>query len=62
MKCPYDNKECDQINTSGMTKLKECSECKRYNYGIRLTGATPILAGIIDYIRLKKNENMRYHK
>lgn len=41
MKCPYDNKECDQIDTSGMTKLKKCEDCERYNHGARLTGAFP---------------------
>ena len=29
MKCPYDKKECNQVDTSGMTKLKECKDCKR---------------------------------
>ena len=32
--CPYDLKECDKINTSGMTKI-ECEKCSRYDHGIR---------------------------
>jgi len=41
MKCPYDLKECDQIDTSGMTMLKECKDCERHNDWIRPTGGLP---------------------
>ena len=47
MKCPYDLKGCDQVDTSGMTKLKECCDCERFNYGIRPT---------VDYFKKRKND------
>jgi hypothetical protein len=31
MACQYDGKSCDQIDTSGMTEIKQCSECSRFN-------------------------------
>ena len=40
MKCPYQIKmDCHYVNTSGMTKEKECSNCEFYDNGIRPTGA-----------------------
>lgn len=32
--CPYDLKSCDQLNTSGMSKI-DCEDCPRYDRGIR---------------------------
>lgn len=46
MKCPYDNKGCDGVDTSGMTKI-DCKNCYRYNNGVRATGATPVLEWIL---------------
>ena len=56
MKCPYKNIECIYVDTSGMSKTTECENCEHYNKGIRETGATPVLAWIIERIRslLKK--------
>ena len=50
MKCPYNDFNCNLINTSGMSKTTECYECEHYNLGVRATGATPILAKVIDSI------------
>ncbi len=45
MICSYDGLGCDQMNSSGMTQLVPCNECKRYidNNGVRATGALPYL-------------------
>lgn len=53
MKCPFENIECAYLETSGMTKPVECSKCEHYNKGIRKTGATPVLAWIVDKIQRK---------
>jgi|GEM_PF-6805570 len=37
MKCPYDNKKCNGVESSEM-HLIGCKNCKRYRYGVRLTG------------------------
>jgi len=50
MKCPYDSRiDCQFIDTSGMTKVRECEECPHFieEDRIRATGSTPVLAGII---------------
>lgn len=50
--CPYDLKRCSEINTATMIMYKSCSECKRYNHGIRPTGATPVLAWILKKLKI----------
>lgn len=50
MKCPYDNSDCTEIDTSGMTMLKNCKDCQSYNNGVSATGATPVLAWIVEQI------------
>jgi len=47
MKCPYDLKGCDKVNTSGMSMDIECKDCERFNYGIRSTGALPDRKGFL---------------
>lgn len=44
MKC-NDGKPCDQLDTSGMSQLKQCKDCPRYvdDNGVRATGALPEL-------------------
>lgn len=50
LKCPYNNFECKQLNTSGESQIKSCSECNYYEHGVRATGATPILAWLINLL------------
>jgi hypothetical protein len=57
MKCPFNNEvdcrtECIHVDTSSMTKIKECSECAYYGDGVQYTGATPCLGWLIDKIKL----------
>ncbi len=33
--CPYDLESCDYVDTSTMTIIIQCQDCKRYNKGIR---------------------------
>jgi len=48
MKCPYKHKQqCKQIDTSGMTMLRECNDCDWYCNGIIETGGAPILEWIL---------------
>lgn len=53
MRCPYEEIECAYLETSGMSKPVECSECEHYNNGIRPTGATPVFAWIIEKLKRK---------
>jgi len=53
MKCPYNSEiQCEYVDTAGMDKIKECEDCPHFveDNRIRATGATPILAYIIDNI------------
>jgi hypothetical protein len=34
-RCPYNNKECSHLNTSGMTGDIDCIDCEFYENGIR---------------------------
>ena len=54
MICPHINKACPYVNTSGMSKTKECNECKYYinKDGIRATGSMPILGWIVEKLNL----------
>ena len=51
MKCNYANIQCDYLDTSGMTVPIECYECEHYDIGIRETGATPVLAWIVEKLK-----------
>ena len=35
--CPYDDLGCVYIDTSGMSKLKECSDCEHYKNSVKTT-------------------------
>jgi hypothetical protein len=39
MKCPYNDFECDYIDTSGESVLLECYECCYFNKGVKATGS-----------------------
>jgi len=50
MKCPYKHKqECKQVDTSGVTMLKECKDCDWYSNGVRETGA---IVGFDEFLKL----------
>jgi hypothetical protein len=60
MKCPYVEIECAYLDTAGMNKPVECKDCTHYKEpdekGIIATGATPVLAWIVEKIRgIKEN-------
>jgi hypothetical protein len=43
MKCPFKyRKDCKEVDTSGMTKLKTCDVCDWFNNGVRESGGVII--------------------
>ena len=51
--CPHLGEmiDCTEVDTSGMTLLTPCEECKHYNHGVRPTGATPVLDWFVNLSR-----------
>lgn len=41
MKCRYVDFDCPYVNTSGMTRDKECEDCEHFKNRVRPTGALP---------------------
>jgi len=63
MKCPYNYRiDCQFIDTSGMTKVRECEECPHFigEDGIRATGSTPILSKLIDKLQSTEISLFKY--
>lgn len=46
MKCNYKKIECPYRDTGG-----DCESCEHYGKGIKETGATPVLAELIEMIK-----------
>lgn len=45
MKCPFQNFDCINVNTSGMTQEIDCVDCEHYDDGVQLTGGClPIIS------------------
>lgn len=55
-KCPYENIQCTEINTSGLTQLKPCKECEHYGDGIRPSRGVYGFSWIFRLMNIKKKK------
>jgi hypothetical protein len=53
MECTYAIGSCRFMLPNGDGQAIECDKCLFYTHGIRATGAMPILAKIINFIKTK---------
>lgn len=53
-KCPYNDFECLQVDTSGMSGDINCADCIHYHKGVRATGATPLLGWFLNLFKKQR--------